>query len=439
MKKTLKLGLIIGLVAALFIPSSVALAAFGDTVTSFTPTPSGNGRAIAYDGTDLYYTYYSSNYIYKVDTSGTAIGSMDAGVQIGALAWDSNNGQLWAASYDGLGKVYTVDFGVSITEQFTFDPETGPHFDGYIDGLDYDDETDTLYISEDWDHKVYHVSTSGTILHSWDVTVPGYDYLDNSGLEKVNKWLFVGHPSDATHGPSANKIYVFELDETWGLTYTGQSIDAAFPEGLALGKDSDGDCVLWTNNVTGQLIAFDLEGYCPVLAVDKWLYEQIDMGDGDGIIEVGEEWWFNVVIDVQNVSVAEVTEVLLKDNIAGDLMVYAVAHPGSGGWVVVPQPTAKKKQDNRWTDGTVTIEWTGKTKKAHVYFNLGSLASGQSTAVQLWLITDINPGDHQQYTSEGLHELNSGATAKGLLQGWYEVEAVTMPIEVDVQPQLPLE
>jgi hypothetical protein len=62
--------------------------------------------------------------------------------------------------------------------------------------------------------------------------------------------------------------------------------------------------------------------------------------------------------------------------------------------------------------------------------------------VQLWLKTDINTGTgngkkpgHQEYTEPGLHELNSGATAKGLLQGWYEVEATTASIEVDVLPQ----
>lgn len=429
-------------VLVLAFSGGVALAAFGDVVTSFTPTPAGNGRAIACDGTDLYYTYYGSPYIYKVDTSGTAISSWDAGFDIGALAWDSSQGKLWAGAYDGTGFVYLVDYGVGKTWKFAFDPEVGPHIDGYIDGLDYDEDSDTLYISEDWDHKVYHISTTGTILHSWHVTIPGYDNLDNSGLEKVNKWIFVGHPSDTDCGPAANKIYVFELDETWGLTYTGQSINAnGLVEGLALGKYND-QCVLWTNNaVTNTLIAYEMTGYCPVLVVDKWLAEESDQGDGDGVLEVGEEWWFNVVIEVQNVSVGAVEEVLLKDNIAGDLLVHAVSYPGSGGWVYVPVPTEKSKKDNVWTDGIVTIEWTGKTKKAHVYFDLGSLEPEESTFVQLHLITDINTGTgngtkpgHQEYTETGLTELNSGATAKGLLQGWYEVEAVSAPIEVDVQP-----
>lgn len=435
MKKSLKLGLIIGLIAALAIPSSVALAALGDTVTSFTPTPAGNGRAVAFDGTDLYYTYFGSNSIYKVATDGTAIDSMDTGVQIGALAWDSKNNQLWAASYDGNGNVYTVDWGVGLTFQFAFNPETGPHYDGFLDGLDYDERDGTLYISEDWDHKVYHVSTTGTMLHSWDVTIPGYDYLDNSDIEKVNKWLFVGHPGDTPHGPAANKIYIFEIDQYWNLIDTGASIDAGLVEGLALGE-YNGQSVLWTNNaVSNEIIAYDLTGYSPVLTVDKWVYEQVELdGDGDGIIEVGEEWQFNIVIEITNVSVGEVTEILLKDNLGGDLILNRVLWE-PGNWVPVVQPTAKKKQDNVTDYGPFTIEWTGKTKKAHLYIDVGSLDSGEwSGFFQLDVSTDTNPGGHQEWTSEGPTELNSGATAKGLLQGWYEVESVSTPIEVEVLP-----
>ncbi|MHA2070022.1 MAG: hypothetical protein ACXABY_37125, partial [Candidatus Thorarchaeota archaeon] len=197
-----------------------------------------------------------------------------------------------------------------------------------------------------------------------------------------------------------------------------------------------------TNSLDSILDSFIGLDLGPVLYVDKWLFEQADQGDGDGILEVGEEWWFNVVIEVHNISGVAIEEVLLKDNIAGDLLAFRYGHPGSGGWIDVPVPTEKSKKDNIWTDGFITIEWTGKTKKAHVYFDLGSLDPGQATFVQLWLITDINTGTgkgkkagHQEYTSPGLTELNSGATAKGLIEGWLEVEAESASIEVDVQPQ----
>jgi hypothetical protein len=194
--------------------------------------------------------------------------------------------------------------------------------------------------------------------------------------------------------------------------------------------------VLWTNNAgSNELTAFDLTGYSPVLIVDKWAFQQIDHGDGDGIIEVGEEWQFNVVLEVTNVSIGEVTEILLKDNLGGDLRINAVLWE-SGNWVTVTQPTAKHKRDNVTTYGPFTIEWTGKTKKAHIYIDVGDLDPGEwSGYFQLDISTDVNPGGHQEWSSEGPTELNSGATAKGLLQGWYEVESTTAPIEVDVLPQ----
>lgn len=61
--------------------------------------------------------------------------------------------------------------------------------------------------------------------------------------------------------------------------------------------------------------------------------------------------------------------------------------------------------------------WTGKTSKAHVSFDVGTLGYGKVIYVNLFLTTDINPGNQQEYSSEEPTTLNSGATAKGLLDG----------------------
>lgn len=76
-------------------------------------------------------------------------------------------------------------------------------------------------------------------------------------------------------------------------------------------------------------------------------------GDYDGNIEVGEECWFGVSIAVQNSSGADIEDIVIKDNLAGDLLLYAYAPEGSG-WIYVPQPTSKK--DNEYTDGFITVE-----------------------------------------------------------------------------------
>jgi hypothetical protein len=230
-------------------------------VTSFTPAPAGNGRAIAYDGTDLYYTYFGSNLIYRVATDGTAIDSYDTGVQLGALSWDSSRGKLWAGSYDGLGNVYLVDYGVSVVPQFNFISPTA-HFPGFIDGLAWDSSDDTLWLSDDWDHNVYHYTTAGGYISDWVIDLGDGQPVDNSGLEVCGDWLFLGHPADAAHGPAANMIWAFMKDGT----YTGWSINAiGLQEGLAMGND-----VLWANNaVTNLIVAYDITGSpCAPIEVD---------------------------------------------------------------------------------------------------------------------------------------------------------------------------
>jgi hypothetical protein len=429
MKKSLKLAVALGLVALLAVPG-VALAAFGDVVISFTPTPAGNGRAVAFDGTDLYYTYTGNTSINRVATDGTAIDSWDTGVQIGALAWDSSRSKLWAGQYDGSGNVTLVDYAAqTIDYQFTFTGEAA-HFGGYIDGLAYDEESDTLYISEDWGHKIWHLATDGTVLHSWDITVPGYDYLDNSGLEKVAKWLFVGHPSDTTHGPAANKIFVFELEENGGVTYIGTSIDAAsYVEGIELGKLGD-QWVLWSNNAVSNLItAYDMAGYWPVLTVDKESVAAEDLGDGDGRLELSEDWTWTWKVTVTNASIASVNGTMVKDNLGGDMELLEVS-TDNVSWYGIPAGTKKGTYIEPNTG--LTVLWTGKTLKPHWWWPAGDLGPSDNATLYLKVSTDINPGGHQEYTSLGEHCQNSGVTVKGLLQGWYEVEAVSDEICVDV-------
>ena len=228
-----------------------------------------------------------------------------------------------------------------------------------------------------------------------------------------------------------------------GANLSGQSIDAdGLVEGLALGK-YNGECVLWSNNaVTNVLVAYEMTGYCPVIIIDKFAFEAIDQGDGDGVLEVGERWVWNVVIEVQNVSVGTINDVVVQDNLGGDLQIEMFRHSYTPDpWLLIPPPTNKKET---WVDpeaSDFSVLWTGKTLKAHIWWEVGDLDPGESDFIQIVFATDINTGTgngkkdgHQEYTSEGPTELNSGATAKGLLQGWYEVEAVSEPIEVDVQP-----
>lgn len=58
------------------------------------------------------------------------------------------------------------------------------------------------------------------------------------------------------------------------------------------------------------------------------------------------------------------------------------------------------------TNGATLLSWT-----------IGTMGTGQTCELVLFVSTDINPADKQEYTSPGQHCLNSGATIKFKLNG----------------------
>ena len=86
----------------------------GDVLAQFVPGgTTGNGRGVAFDGTDLYYSIDGDTNIYKVDTTGTLLNTISvpggdprtaAG---GPLTWDGTN--LWTANYDGSFNVWRIN------------------------------------------------------------------------------------------------------------------------------------------------------------------------------------------------------------------------------------------------------------------------------------------------------------------------------------------
>lgn len=148
-----------------------------------------------------------------------------------------------------------------------------------------------------------------------------------------------------------------------------------------------------------------------------------------------DECWELTITVTNNDAFATMTGVVVKDNFGGDLELLEV----NGETVDVP--TSKKQT---WEDSTTNIDvmWTGKTLKAHLWWDVGPLAPGASATLTLNVSTDMNtghgngknpkfPDGHQEYTETGTHCLNSGATATGILDGW-EVTASSDEICVEV-------
>ncbi len=136
---------------------------------------------------------------------------------------------------------------------------------------------------------------------------------------------------------------------------------------------------------------------------------------GDDILDLGEKWFFQLDITVSNDIDVDVEDVKVKDNFGGDLEVVSV-----GGVListVTPTTLKGKQKEAIYTTpvGNVTILWTGKTEKAHLFWDVGDLAPTDSETLTVVVATDQNPAGKQEYTSEGEHCLNSGATAKGVI------------------------
>ena len=154
------------------------------------------------------------------------------------------------------------------------------------------------------------------------------------------------------------------------------------------------------------------------ISVTKELVESVQEGDGDGIIEVGEKWYFTLLITVTNNDADNpITDVVVKDRLGGDLELSSFDA----------------------SIGTVDISIKGKTEKVFLTWDVGDLVVGASATLDLVVSTDINPGGQQEYTEAGIHYLNSGANAKGIFLD-SQVSATSDPITVRVvqcYPDLP--
>ncbi len=139
--------------------------------TPFTPDPSGNGRALAFDGlTTLYYTKTGDSNIYKVSTVGfVSMGPIPLAGRnylCGGLSWDGTD--LWCGTYDGSSNVYKVNPVTGLgTFQFNAnavipggiaqDSCYGVGVEDFIDGLAFDASDGTVWLSGDAARTVYHI------------------------------------------------------------------------------------------------------------------------------------------------------------------------------------------------------------------------------------------------------------------------------------------
>jgi len=254
------------------LPIQPVSAANGDlvgTITFAQDCASGLGVGIAFDGTNLWFSCYASTTdLYKANaTTGAILASFQVRGGLGALAWDSTRGKLWAGSGCGPGQtgaeIYLIDPGTGTSSlQFSI-----PNFSGNCldDGLAYDATNDTIYHSWDGAQNIRHLSTIGTPQSDDNFTWGGSGCY-NSGLAIGGNLLYQG--SDG-----CNRVWVVDK-VTKTAAFNFSTVIAGDPnfrdEGLTCDTNtfaSQGKHVMWSKEAysPNRASAFEIPfGTCGV-------------------------------------------------------------------------------------------------------------------------------------------------------------------------------
>ncbi|HEU6445372.1 MAG TPA: PxKF domain-containing protein [Gaiellaceae bacterium] len=231
------------------------------------PQPFGgtsvNGRAIAFDGRDLWATFgpNSSNAmdgkLYKVTTTGTLLRTENIGTPLGALAYDPERGTLYGGHYDLAnrkpqlaGNVYEITTGTipTVTKLFRY-PFTGATTCAggdpkAINGLE--DLEGGFVLSADLAKQAYITTRLGVDVSSFSTVAAGADC--NSGIARDHEglWLASLATSDST-----TFVHTSKTGAPDGVTFTVpgyRAQDIEFDDVTFAPK-----CALWTNQATSTV------------------------------------------------------------------------------------------------------------------------------------------------------------------------------------------
>ncbi|UCD30157.1 MAG: hypothetical protein JSV03_06720 [Planctomycetota bacterium] len=161
----------------------------------------------------------------------------------------------------------------------------------------------------------------------------------------------------------------------------------------------------------------------------------------DGVITVGELVQWDMTITLPNNFAWAITNAVLKDNLGGNLgMADDDVDNDKDDLIDEGGPGDLPAGYNTIPSGTLSYETKGKTKKVQLEITGISVGIGGSLDFVLGIFTDCNPGKgknapHQEYTSPGDYELNSGATVKFIDPATgLQLSAHTCPITVTAYP-----
>ena len=138
--------------------------------------------------------------------------------------------------------------------------------------------------------------------------------------------------------------------------------------------------------------------------------------DRDGVIEVGEPVWFLEVIQVHNPSASDWTMTRVEDR-----------------WGAEIDVEIRALFDNPPAPTTAALTTKGKSAKEFLFWQIGTLGPGATVNLVMDAYTDLNPAGHQEYTTSGTYEFNSGVVLKFIdadgVQQSFETGSVWVTVE----------
>ena len=262
----------------------------------------------------------------------------------------------------------------------------------------------------DFTHRWFH--TTVNIPSGWIVTAVDLVYKHNGNILPINDDLYVYVDGTYCAAGGTAKQVIFNPPQTppdptpYG-TFTdavGVDFDTAPETGWYMnGGLSLPASLFTTGNHEIHVLAeeFDASGGLGhmvfkvtygVPEIAKVLVDPVDLPDidedGIGEVPIGTAVTFTMDITVTNNTGVTLTNVVVHDRLGGEFYLESAAA----------------------ATGTIDTWTRGKTAKWFIDWTISSLPNGQSATLTIVASLDQNPGGHQEYSSPGTYDLNSGAT-----------------------------
>jgi len=236
-----------------------AYAAEGDIVSVIQCAGGNPSVGLAFDGTTLYYpkgAFFSQSTLGTCDVNGNVGADIPIiGVaSISTVAYDASRDLLWAAtsSSGGVRDIYQIDKNTGVAVfQFSVIASGA----SLTDGLAYDGQDDSLWITGDVSTVISHYKTDGTVI-AIDIAVPGTGQI--SGVAAGVNVLYLGH--------NGQTIITKHLKSDLSLLATF-NIGNARTEDLECDPDTfPGIDVIWSKDAfSNNIEAFEVaDGTCPL-------------------------------------------------------------------------------------------------------------------------------------------------------------------------------